>query len=177
MLIIKGESHSLFQELVLYLVEQFKSELSHMVAIVTIMLVVISIIFNSKGKFGMGTDGPVQKLDTHGNIAVNDGVVHTSDRRLKKDNTDLDASFLKGHGLRGVNYFWKDTEKNSDLQIGVIAQELEAIFPELVNNDGEYKSVNYTGLIPLFIEAIKEQQEQIDLLESRKALLESKMDK
>ena len=130
-----------------------------MVAIVTIMLVVISIIFNTKGKFDIGIDGPVQKLDTHGNIAVNDGVVHTLDRRLKKSITDLDASLAKALGLRAVIYFWIDTEKKSDFQIGVNAQELEAIFPELVNNDLEYKSGNYIELIPLLIEAIKERQE------------------
>ena len=130
-----------------------------MVAIVTIILVLISIIFNTKGKFDIGIDGPVQKLDTHGNIAVNDGVVHTLDRRLKKSITDLDASLAKALGLQAVNYFWKDTEKKSDFQIGVNAQELEAIFPELVNNDLEYKSGNYIELIPLLIEAIKERQE------------------
>lgn len=102
---------------------------------------------------------PVQKLDAHGNIVVNDGVVHTLDRRLKKSITDLDASLAKALGLRAVNYFWKDTEKKSDFQIGVIAQELEAIFLDLVNNDLEYKSGNYIGLIPLLIEAIKERQE------------------
>ena len=134
-------------------------------------------IIKNDGKVGIGTETPAEKLDVHGNIAVNGSVVHTSDRRLKKDITDLDASLAKVLGLRGVNYYWKDTEKNSDLQTGVIAQELEVIFPELVNNDGEYKSVNYTGLIPLLIEAIKEQQKQIDLLDSRITLIESKFDK
>tara|TARA_B110000037_G_scaffold181994_1_gene209431 strand:+ start:744 stop:1136 length:393 start_codon:yes stop_codon:yes gene_type:complete len=130
-----------------------------MVAIVTIILVLISIIFNTKGKFDIGIDGPDQKLDAHGNIAVNDGVVHTLDRRLKKSITDLDASLAKALGLRAVIYFWIDTEKKSDFQIGVNAQELEAIFPELVNNDLEYKSGNYIELIPLLFEAIKERQE------------------
>ena len=130
-----------------------------MVAIVTIILVLISIIFNTKGKFDIGIDSPVQKLDTHGNIAVNGGADHTLDRRLKKSITDLDASLAKALGLQAVNYFWKDTEKKSDFQIGVNAQELEAIFPELVNNDLEYKSGNYIELIPLLIEAIKERQE------------------
>ena len=130
-----------------------------MVAIVTIILVLISIIFNTKGKFDIGIDGPVQKLDAHGNIAVNGGAVHTLDRRLKKSITDLDASLAKALGLRAVIYFWIDTEKKSDFQIGVNAQELEAIFSELVNNDLEYKSGNYIELIPLLFEAIKERQE------------------
>ncbi len=93
------------------------------------------------------------------NYAVNDGDVHTLDRRLKKSITDLDASLAKALGLRAVNYLWIDTEKKSDFQIGVNAQELEAIFPELVNNDLEYKSGNYIELIPLLFEAIKERQE------------------
>lgn len=63
--------------------------------------------------------------------------------------------------LRGVSFEWKETGKKS---YGVIAQELEEVLPELVNGD-ETKTVNYNGLIGVLIQAIKEQQEQINKLQ------------
>jgi hypothetical protein len=59
--------------------------------------------------------------------------------------------------------------------IGVVAQEVEEVLPSLVRElrSGE-KTVNYSGLIPVLLEAIKEQQGQIDMLENRIAELEGK---
>ena len=62
--------------------------------------------------------------------------------------------------LRGVKFNWKESGKPS---IGVIAQELEEILPELVNGD-ENKTVNYSGIIGVLIEAIKELNKKIDSL-------------
>ena len=83
--------------------------------------------------------------------------------------------------LRGVSYYWKNREEvaaakgvsadslgfdyEEGKQIGVIAQEVEEIYPELVTTDADgFKSVDYTKLAPVLIEAIKEQQKQIDEL-------------
>ena len=70
--------------------------------------------------------------------------------------------------LRGVNYYWRQKDfpnKNFDdkLELGLIAQEVEKIIPEIVatNIDG-YKAVEYQKLVALLIEAIKEQQSIID---------------
>ncbi len=67
--------------------------------------------------------------------------------------------------IRGVNFEWKESCQSS---AGVLAQEIEKIMPELVNesNDG-IKSVNYNGLIGLLIEVVKEQQNQINELKSK----------
>ncbi len=65
--------------------------------------------------------------------------------------------------IRGVKFKWKDNDRSS---IGVIAQELENVLPQLVA-DTDPKSVNYSGLIAILIEAIKEQQSQIDDLYTR----------
>ena len=64
--------------------------------------------------------------------------------------------------MRGVSY-----TKQAEKGIGVIAQEIEKVLPEVVT-DGEYKSVAYVNIVGVLIEAIKEQQKQIDELKKDK---------
>ncbi|AFM05669.1 hypothetical protein Fleli_3340 [Bernardetia litoralis DSM 6794] len=92
----------------------------------------------------------------------------TSDKRFKKNITPLHENTTMIQKLRGVNYFWRTEEfegKNfSDKkQFGLIAQEVYEVFPELINTSPDgYLSVNYIGLVPVLIEATKEQQIIID---------------
>ena len=65
--------------------------------------------------------------------------------------------------LQGVTFNWIENNKPS---MGVIADELEKVLPELVT-DTDPKTVNYNGLIGLLIETVKDQQNQIDELKSR----------
>ena len=84
-----------------------------------------------------------------------------SDEKLKKDISTIDDALDKVKQLRGVDYTWKQSEEKSK---GVIAQELQEVFPELVSESESGLSVNYNGIIGVLIEAIKEQQKQIDKL-------------
>ena len=86
----------------------------------------------------------------------------SSDERLKENIQPLKNSLDKVTQLRGVSFEFKKDKKQ---QIGVIAQEVEKIIPEVVgeNPDG-YKGVSYGNIVGLLIEAIKEQQEQINQL-------------
>lgn len=78
-----------------------------------------------------------------------------SDARLKRNVAHLEQSLPRISLLNGYNYNWK-TGDNYALQTGVLAQEVEKIFPELVCTDENgTKSVNYIGLIPHLIESIK----------------------
>lgn len=96
------------------------------------------------------------------------GIIEPSDVRLKKDITPIAGALEKIKAMRGVTYMWrKDIPANNGLeerlQYGVIAQELEKIIPELVHTDSEgWKSVEYSHLTPLLIEALKEQQATIE---------------
>lgn len=96
------------------------------------------------------------------------GINETSDKRYKKNITDLENSLEKIQQLRGVHYYWKVDEFpykgfSDGKEIGVIAQEVEKIFPELVTTDEKgYKSVQYSHLVPVLVEAIKEQQSMIE---------------
>jgi hypothetical protein len=88
-------------------------------------------------------------------------LVTTSDINLKTNIKPIDDPLTKVIQLNGVSFDWKETQQPS---MGVIAQELEKVFPELVKQSDSHKSVNYNGLIGVLIEAIKEQQKQIEEL-------------
>lgn len=125
-------------------------------------------VLNIKGgKVGIGTTSPSHKLTVCGDFkAVAMGC--TSDIRFKKNISSLERSLEKVVELRGVSYDWRIKEYpergfKKGTQIGVIAQELELIYPELVDTDTEgYKSVNYSNLTPILVEAIKEQNQIIN---------------
>lgn len=103
-----------------------------------------------------------------------------SDRRLKKKFELLDAPLEKLSQLNGYYYHWKGKNKDKSRQVGVIAQEVEAVLPEVVKtNDAGMKSVDYAKIVALLIEVNKEQQklldnsiEQTQLLQARLASLE-----
>lgn len=86
----------------------------------------------------------------------------TSDISLKENIRPIENSNQIINGLEGVRFVWKADGKES---IGVIAQEIEKTLPELVSN-GDIKTVNYNGLIGVLIEAVKDQQKQIDVLKA-----------
>lgn len=87
----------------------------------------------------------------------------TSDQNLKENIRTFNGGLSAINSLRGVNFDWKDTSKPS---IGVIAQELEQILPELVTN-GDVKTVNYNGLIGVLIEAVKELSAEVEELKTQ----------
>ena len=86
----------------------------------------------------------------------------TSDISLKDNIQTIVDPLDKIIKLNGVTFNWKENQKPS---IGVIAQELQEVLPELVTQ-GDVKSVNYNGLIGVLIEAVKEQQKQIEELKA-----------
>lgn len=88
----------------------------------------------------------------------------TSDQRAKTNIVTIDNALEKTLQLRGVEFDWKESGQHA---IGVIAQEVEQIIPEVVNDNGELKSVSYGNIVGLLIEAIKEQQKQIEELQNK----------
>ena len=92
-----------------------------------------------------------------GTVTATGDVVAYSDKRLKTNIETLDGS--KVYKMRGVSFI-KDEIEGS----GVIAQELEKIAPELINNDSKYKAVAYGNLTGYLIEAVKELKAEIEEL-------------
>jgi endosialidase-like protein len=130
------------------------------------------------GRVGIGTTSPSYKLDVEGDIECTN-LHETSDVRLKKNIRPLTQVLDKVEKLRGVSFQWKrlDMSKNAKVnrkQIGVIAQEVEAVFPELVaENDEGFKSVEYTKLTAVLIEAVKELKAENEKLQQRIEMLEN----
>ncbi|MBK8623347.1 MAG: tail fiber domain-containing protein [Saprospiraceae bacterium] len=116
------------------------------------------------------------------------GLLTTSDSRLKKDITPLSGSLNKVLQMNPVSYKWK--KGDDDTHLGFLAQEMESILPDVVkkpqvekrnaetekllgNADSAY-GVNYSEIIPVLVKAIQEQQAVINALEARLAKVENK---
>jgi hypothetical protein len=118
-----------------------------------------------------GTNEVVFSYTNISNDVTFRGDVNTlSDITLKDKVKKIENSIDIINEINGVEFIWKNSEKPS---AGVIAQEVEKVFPRLVEDNGISKSVNYNGLIGVLIEAVKTQQTQINELNERIEKLES----
>lgn len=137
-------------------------------------------ITNINGRLGIGVASPsgiTNELEVNGS-AVMISLTETSDQRFKKNVAELTGSLAKIQQLRGVSFDWKTSEFpqkrfKSGKQIGFIAQEVQQVFPQLVSQSSDgYLAVSYSGMTPVLVEALKEQQAQIQDLQ--KMILELK---
>jgi len=116
------------------------------------------------GNIGIGTTTPSQRLTIYNGSTTGtyttSGWQHSSDARLKTNISQIDNALEKVMDMEGVYFDWKDNKGKH--QVGIIAQEMKKVLPEVVNQDDKgYYSVSYGGVVPVLIEAIKEQQEAI----------------
>ncbi|MDO7877159.1 tail fiber domain-containing protein [Hymenobacter sp. ASUV-10] len=122
----------------------------------------------TSGNVGIGTTTPAYKLDVNG--MIRGANVSPSDRRLKQDIRPLGPTLAQLLQLHGARYRWNALGvarggEAGRAQIGLIAQEVEALYPELVSTDAEgYKAVNYAQLTPVLLEAIRELKADNDAL-------------
>jgi hypothetical protein len=127
----------------------------------------------STGNVGIGTSSPTQKLHVIGNILAT-GTITPSDYRYKKNIQPLENALAKLQQLNGVTYemnrqAFPEWNFEDTRQYGLIAQEVEKVFPEMVKtiDTKGYKGVDYVKLIPVLLEGIKEQQKQIEILKEQ----------
>lgn len=110
---------------------------------------------------------PTEKLHVGGNILATGNVTAYSDIQVKSNIEPLKDAMASVLRLRGVTFTRIDQEAEGR-QIGLIAQEVEQVVPEVVKtHDDGMKSLAYQNLVALLIEAVKEQQEQINHLQAR----------
>lgn len=123
------------------------------------------------GNIGMGSLTPSVRLQVAGDIIAN-SIAGSSDLRFKTNITPIENPLQKVLQLRGVNFDWNknafpDRSFSESKAIGFIAQEVEKVLPEVVQTEKTaegYKAVQYDKVVALLVEAIKEQQKQIDSL-------------
>ena len=113
-------------------------------------------------RVGILNSSPSVALDVTGAIVASDNITAYSDERLKNNICTIPNALHKVEAMRGVHY-----EKDTKLGAGVIAQELEKIAPELVDNSGEYKAVAYGNITGDLIEAVKELSSKVKELEGK----------
>jgi len=119
------------------------------------------------GNVGIGDTSPSYKLDVAGTIRATGDVIAYSDARVKDNVETIENALDKVTKLRGVSYTRNDVEDKTT-KIGVIAQEVLEVLPEVVQQDDEGKySVAYGNMVGLLIESIKELKAEVDELKSR----------
>ncbi|NNF36062.1 MAG: tail fiber domain-containing protein [Saprospiraceae bacterium] len=134
----------------------------------------------SAGNLGLGIENPNVRLDVSGSIEYTGSITNVSDIRLKKNIQDLPSVADELEDIRAVSYEMRKEEFpemnfEEGREYGVIAQELEPLFPELVKTDPDgYKSVDYTKLTVVLLKATQEQQQMI---EDQKAMIDLLMKK
>jgi hypothetical protein len=131
--------------------------------------------WKGNGNVGIGTTAPEQKLDVNGYISAT-GCNCDSDLRWKEKIEPIEDPIDLVTQLRGVTYEWIDKSKGVGRQLGVIAQEVEEVFPEVVHTDSQgYKTVDYSKLTAPLIEAVKSLKSENEDLKERNANLEKRL--
>jgi hypothetical protein len=116
----------------------------------------------SSGQVGINQHNPNAELDVSGNIRATQTVQSWSDIRVKKNIVEIPDALAKIQQIRGVTFDWRrdefpDRKFKETRDMGVIAQEVEKVFPEVVSTDREgFKSVAYPSLVAPLIEAVKQ---------------------
>lgn len=153
---------------------------------------------NRTGLFSLASGGAANYAGYfQGNVAINGIMVNPSDKKLKEDIHYNIRVLDKVRQLKPAEYKFKSEYVDKmnlpvTLQHGLIADEIEKIFPEMVTENVQmarydendiliadeikYKGINYLGLIPVLISAINEQQDQIEVLKSDKNISKSEND-
>lgn len=133
--------------------------------------------------FGIDTDGSVgigvnvqgdfplsHKLTVSGSIKATGTIIQGSDERTKENIEPIPFALDLVNKLQGVTYKLKDSDRRD---AGVIAQQIQEVIPEVVYEDNNsYLGVNYNGIVPYLIEAVKELKQDNEALKSRLKILE-----
>lgn len=140
-------------------------------------------LFYINGNVGIGTSEPTALLSVAGDICYSGTMTACSDERYKINIRELDNAMEGFRSINVVIYNWKRAEFperkfSKDLQTGIIAQEVQAYFPEIVMEDSEgFLAVDYGKLNVISIEAVIEHEKNIEKLSSNFDDLEDRLKK
>lgn len=135
-----------------------------------------AMVVRKNGNVGIGINASSFKLAVDGAITAT-GFNSSSDIRYKTNITPVSNALTAITNLTPIYYHWKEGFKKQgftkERQIGFSAQEIEKYFPEMVQTDADgYKSVDYSKMTSVLVQAVKEQQKQIEELKMEKLLQE-----
>ena len=128
------------------------------------------------------TSNPSQEnVQATGNLLVGGNITayYSSDINLKDDIRPIESALFKVKQLRGITFTWNEkaelTEREKGRDVGLIAQEVQKVLPEIVQiRPNGTLAIQYEKVVPLLVEAVKDQQTIIENLENRIKLLEDK---
>lgn len=135
-------------------------------------------VSNTVARIGVGgVTNPQAPLHVQGAVYATGDITafYTSDQRLKKDVIRIDDALERVRWLNGVEFTWdkeaigklENVGPKPDKDIGLIAQDVEKVFPQAVMlRDDGYKAVDYSKLVPVLIEAIKELSYRLNIVEA-----------
>lgn len=144
----------------------------------------------ANGDVGIGTISPTFKLHVNGSAYLTGDLTVASDRQIKKDIVPVSDALSVISEIQPVEYSYRTDEFpelnfKSDRKMGLIAQDLEKVLPDLVSDAGSVtksdgstvalKSINYVELVPLLIEAVKELDAKVDARDQQIKALEDKV--
>jgi hypothetical protein len=142
------------------------------------------ITFNfNNSRVGIGTIAPGYTLHVNGSVAGTSAYANLSDERFKTDIVPITGALDKVLELQGITFNW-DNSPDPDLNVdnrnhfGFSAQDIEKILPQVVNTAADKmktKSVAYGDVVPVLVEAIKEQQQQIESARQENIQLKSEL--
>ncbi|PPR19732.1 MAG: hypothetical protein CFH43_00019 [Proteobacteria bacterium] len=136
---------------------------------------------SSDGYIGIGTVSPSSELEVSGTVKATEFVA-SSDRSLKENIKPLESALENVLNLKGVSYNFKpETGLTQAPQIGLVAQEVKEVYPQVVNGEEGHMSVNYPALVSPLIEAVKELNAKVDqqqtIIEKQQKLIDALMEK
>lgn len=109
-----------------------------------------------------------------GSLTIAGDLITSSDTNLKSNISSIGPVLTKLISLNPKRYTMNN-DKDQKEKIGLLAQDVQAVFPELVDENDEFMSVNYQALIPILISALNEQTKRIESLKQRIESLKSKI--
>lgn len=128
----------------------------------------VRMILTGAGNVGIGTMEPNRLLTVNGDAGGTSAWYQDSDERLKKDINTIENALERVQKLRGVEFEWRDTEKHPEgKQMGFIAQEAIDVVPEVIDQKGEYYSMQYAPMNALLVESIKDLKAENDSLKAK----------
>jgi hypothetical protein len=113
------------------------------------------------------------KIELTTDITIGGNIYSKSDIKIKNNITKLNNCLEKIDNIHGYNYTRIDLSDTEKLHIGLIAQEVESIYPEIISEINNVKTINYNSINAILLECIKELK--VELIEMKKELTQLKL--